>query len=93
MQEEYNNKRQKLIFALANIVKKHRLSQQKSISRISAEILMTKSMWQTLEAGKKDPQFSTLFRVCEALNITLTDLDKELKEIMGNNFSLTGLSD
>jgi len=93
MQEEYSFKKQKLISALAYIVKKHRLSQKKSISKISAEIIMTKSMWQTMEAGKKDPQFSTLFRICEALNISLSDLDIELKEILGKNFSLTGLLD
>jgi len=91
MQDEYNVKKQKLIFALACIVKKHRTVQNKSISKVSAEILMTKSMWQTLEAGKKDPQFSTLYRVCEALNISLADLNKELKEILGEDYSLSGI--
>lgn len=91
MQDEYNIKKQKLIFALAYIVKKYRMVQNKSISKVSAEILMTKSMWQTLEAGKKDPQFSTLYRVCEALNISLADLNKELKEILGEDFSLSDL--
>lgn len=66
----------------------HRNEQNKSISRISAEIAMTKSMWNDLERGIKDPQLSTIWRIAEALDIPLEDLIKELKKKLGKNFTL-----
>ncbi len=72
---------------LGKLVKKHRLELKKSISLISAEIGMTKSMWADLEKGIKDPQLSTLWRVCEGLEVEPADILKELKPMLGNNFT------
>lgn len=65
---------------LAELVKKHRNKTKKSISLISDEINLSKSIWSDLEKGKKDPQFSTLWRVCVALEIKLSDLILEIEQ-------------
>ena len=88
MQDKLEKSKQKLQNALAEIVRKSRLTKGKSIHKISAEIMMSKSIWQTLETGKKDPQFSTLWRVSEALEIPLEKLILMLKEILGDDFTL-----
>ena len=72
---------------LGKLVKERRLELKKSISLISAEIGMTKSMWEDLEKGIKDPQLSTLWRVCEGLEIEPSDILKELKVKLDMNFT------
>ncbi len=72
---------------LAKLVKERRLELKKSISLISAEIGMTKSMWADLEKGIKDPQLSTLWRVCEGLEIEPSEILKELKTKLDMNFT------
>ena len=49
---------------------------------------MTKSMWTDLEKGIKDPQFSTLWRVSEALDIPVDVLIREIKDELGEDFTL-----
>ncbi len=88
MQELYKNKKIFLQTTLASIVKNHRLDSKKSISLISNEIDMTKSMWGDLERAIKDPQLSTLWRIAEALEIPLSQLIIELEEALGKDFSL-----
>ena len=44
-------------------------------------------MWADLEKGIKDPQLSTLWRVCEGLEVEPADILKELKTMLGNNFT------
>ena len=73
---------------LAEIIKSRRNEQNKSISLISAETGMTKSMWADMEKGIKDPQFSTLFRMAEGLNVPLGIMVNELYEILPKGFSL-----
>lgn len=72
---------------LGKLVKERRLELKKSISLISSEIGMTKSMWADLEKGIKDPQLSTLWRVCEGLEIEPSDILKELKVKLDMNFT------
>ncbi len=88
MQEETLDVKQKFKKALAQVVKRHRKEQQKSISKISAEIMMTKSMWTDLESGIKDPQLTTIWKISEALNIPLENIIKEIKDILGKDFTL-----
>lgn len=66
--------------ALANIVKKHRKTSKKSISLLSNEITLAKSLWSDLEKGVKDPQFSTLWRIAEGLEMPLSVLIKEVED-------------
>ena len=49
---------------------------------------MTKSMWADLEKGIKDPQMSTFLRICEALDVSPSQIVEELIEVLGVNFSL-----
>jgi len=48
---------------------------------------MGKSMWADLENGIKNPQFSTLWRIAEGLDIKPYLLVKLIEEELGNNFS------
>ncbi len=73
---------------LAEVIKQKRLEQKKSISLISAEVGMTKSMWADMEKGIKDPQFSTLFRMAEGLNISIINLLGEAIRQLPEDFSL-----
>ena len=52
--------------AIASVVKNQR---KKSITKSADEIGMGKSLWADLENGIKDPQFSTLWRIAEGLDI------------------------
>ncbi|CCX80898.1 transcriptional regulator [Clostridium sp. CAG:715] len=88
MQENFEQSKKILKNKLGTLIKKHRLEQDKSISLISAEIGMTKSMWADLEKGIKDPQMSTFLRICEALNLKPQIVLNELIELLGNNFSM-----
>lgn len=71
--------KQKLQIALANTIKKHRKTRKKSISLISNEIMLAKSLWSDLEKGKKDPQLSTLWRIAEGLEIPLSQIIQEVE--------------
>ena len=88
MSVNYFQSKLKLQKSIAKIVKTHRERQKKSVSRISAEIMLTKSIWSDLEKGIKDPQISTLWRISEALNITLEDLISEIRNDLGKEFTL-----
>jgi len=89
MREEY--KKNKKIFqkVLAEIIKEQRENQGKSITLISAEIGMTKSMWRDLEREIKDPQLTTIWRIAEALDIPLSTIILELEKRLGKEFLLT----
>ncbi len=88
MSVNYFQSKLKLQKSIAKIVKTHRERQKKSVSRISAEIMLTKSIWSDLEKGIKDPQISTLWRISEALNIPLEDLISEIRNDLGKEFTL-----
>ena len=76
--------RQKLQTTIAKVVRGHR---KKSITKSADEIGMGKSMWADLENGIKDPQFSTLWRIAEGLDIKPHILVKEIEDELGENFS------
>ena len=80
------NKKEKYKKALGFIIKQEREKVRKSISLISDEIDMTKSMWADLEKGIKDPQLSTVIRVAEALNTKASIIIKKLEKELGENF-------
>lgn len=88
MQEKYGKNKKTLQKILAKTVKKYRKEKGKSITLISAEIGMTKSIWGDLEREQKDPQFSTLWRIAEALEIPLSKLIIEMEANLDKDFSL-----
>ena len=87
MQDKYLENKKNFQKLIGEIIKQHRIKCGKSISLISAEIGMTKSMWADLEKGIKDPQLSTIWRICEGLNIPASVLMQEFEIILGNNFT------
>lgn len=70
--------------AIARVVKNLR---KKSITKSAYEIGMGKSLWADLENGIKDPQFSTLWRIAEGLDIKPNVLIKMIEEELGEEFS------
>lgn len=65
---------------IAEIIKEYRLKEKKSISLISNEINLSKSIWSQVEKGVKDIQISTIWRICEALEIPLSTLILEIEK-------------
>ena len=88
MQEGAKENRNLYNKILGEIVKKYRQEQKKSISLVSAEIGMTKSMWADLERGIKDPQLSTIIRMAEGMNVTASQIIIDLEKQLGKNFTL-----
>ncbi len=88
MQEGYTTNKKVLQKALSEIIRQHRQAQMKSISIVSDEIGMTKSMWADLEKAVKDPQLTTLWRISEGLNLPLSTIIIELENKLGKEFSL-----
>ncbi|OGH98771.1 MAG: hypothetical protein A2039_07940 [Candidatus Melainabacteria bacterium GWA2_34_9] len=84
MQQEYKKEREFLCKSLGLTIKKLRQDKHKSISHISDEYDITKTIWAYLERGLKDPQFTSLWRISEALEMPLSEiiaiLEKELPE-------------
>lgn len=70
--------------AIGKVVKENR---KKSITKSADEIAMGKSLWADLELGIKDPQFSTLWRISEGLNLKPHELVKMIEDELGENFS------
>ena len=91
MQYSSNIKSKKLILTIGNIVKKHRIEQNKTMYKISAEVGVPKATWRELELGLKDFRFTTIWKIAEGLDIPLDLLIKELQDELGKDFSLTGL--
>ena len=79
--QELKNELQK---AIAKVVKNQR---KKSITKSADEIAMGKSMWADLENGIKDPQFSTLWRIAEGLELKPHVLVELIEKELGDNFS------
>ena len=68
------DKKLKFQNSLARIIKKHRQDLHLSMSKTSDEIGLTKSIWSNVEAGNRDPQLTTIWRMAEALNIPLSKI-------------------
>lgn len=76
--------RKKLQQITGKVVRKLRT---KSITKSADEIGMGKSLWADLENGIKDPQFSTLWRVAEGLEVKPHVLVKMIEDEIGEDFS------
>ncbi len=88
MQDSFKENKLHLQIKLGDLIKKERLKTNKSISLLSAEIGITKSILADTEKGIKDPQLSTLWRLAQGLNIPLSEVIKELEKELGKTFSL-----
>ncbi|MCM1265909.1 MAG: helix-turn-helix transcriptional regulator [Candidatus Gastranaerophilales bacterium] len=79
------DRKQDLLKALAKIIKQYRGNH--SISKLSHEVDVSKSIWSNIEQGHRDIQFTTLWRISEALNIKLSNLVCEIEKDLGSEFS------
>lgn len=78
------------IHTLGEIIKEHRISSGKSIYKISAESAIPKSTWRRIEQGcHKDICLTSLWKISDGLEMQPELLIKELREKLGNNFSLS----
>ena len=82
------DKKLKFQNALAKIIKKYRENLQLSMTKTSDEIGLTKSIWSNVEAGRRDPQLTTIWRMAEALNVPLSQIIAELETTLGKDFFL-----
>lgn len=80
-------KRKKLIMKILgeNI---QRLRGDKSQFILSSENDISCSIISTVERSLKDPQFTTLFKIAEALNIKTSELVKLVENELPKNFSM-----
>lgn len=91
MQEEIKKAKNKLKLTIGNAIKTRRLLSGKSISRISAEVLISKSVWRNIEEGKSDLRSTTLWIICEALETTPDELYIEVRQELGSEFTIANL--
>ena len=82
------DKKLKFQNSLAKIIKKYRQNLQLSMTKTSDEIGLTKSIWSNVEAGNRDPQLSTIWRMAEALNVPLSKIILELENELGEDYFL-----
>ncbi len=93
MQDNNKNATIKLVKVIGEIIKKHRLEQNKTIYKISAECSIHKETWRLIENGLvNDIKISSLWKIAEGLEIDITDLLKEAKEVLGDGFTISGLN-
>ena len=82
----------KLIKILGKIIKKHRLEQDKTMYKISAECSIHKDSWRLIEKGLvNDIKLSSLWKIAEGLDIPPEALIAELRKELGDDFSISGL--
>lgn len=87
MQAENKQKRKILLVAVGRTVKELREKTGKSITLISNELNVSKSIWSDVELAKSDMQFTTFWRIAEALEIAPEELIKQIKVNMEEKFS------
>lgn len=87
MQAETKYKREMLLKAVAKTVKELREKTGKSISLISNELNVSKSIWSDVELGKSDMQFTTFWRIAEALEVSPEDLIVKIKKNIGESIT------
>ncbi len=93
---QVNSKELKTFYikTLAEIIKTHRLDNNKSIYAISAESSVPRSTWRDLEfCLRKDINLSNFCKIAEGLDISPDKLLQELIIKLGSNFSFTDISD
>ncbi len=83
----------RLVQVLGEIIKKHRIEQKKTIYKISAECSIHKDSWRLIEKGLvHDMKISSLWKIAEGLELDPIDLLSEAKEILGKDFTISGLN-
>ncbi len=92
MQDNCKSDTIKLVKVLGEIIRKYRLEQKKTIYKISAECSIHKDTWRLIEKGLvSDIKISSLWKIAEGLGENPEDLIKDAREILGKDFTISGL--
>ena len=87
--QHLNSKKSDIIFkSLAKIIKAEREKQNKSIRLLADEYDIQKSLISRLENSLNEPKIISLWTVCEALGIKLSQLIIMLEKELPSDFSL-----
>jgi len=79
------DRKNELLRTLAKTIKASRGAN--SISKLSREVDVSKSIWSNIERGSRDVQLTTLWRICEAMNIKPSTLILSMENELGEQFS------
>lgn len=79
------DRKKELLEIFAKVIKE--LRGNNSISRLSMEVDISKSIWANIEYAKRDAQLSTLWKISEALDIKPSELLKIIESKLGEKFS------
>ncbi len=58
-----------------------------SINKLALEYGLDRGNLSRIENGKTDPQFSTVWRISEALGLKFSEFAKKIEENLGENFT------
>ena len=84
-----NTKKAEIIFtALAKVLRTEREKQGKSIRLLADEYDIQKSLISRLENGINEPKLISLWTICEALDIPLSEIIKRAESELPDTFSL-----
>ncbi len=87
--QHINSKKAEIIIKLiAQTLKEKRLEQNKSQRILADEYDIPRSLLSRIESGKNEPMIISLWSICEALDIKISDLFKNIEEQLPEKFSL-----
>ena len=88
MQHNNSKKAKIIIQTLAKVIKMHREKLNKSQRLFSYEYDIQRSLLSRLENGINEPKIISLWTICEALNIPLSQLIKEVEQKLPDKINL-----
>ena len=88
MQHNNTQKAKIVLELLANEIRLEREKQNKSQRILADEFDIQKSLISRLENVKNEPKIISLFTICNALNINLSELFKRVEKKLPSYFSL-----
>ena len=84
-----NTKKSEIIFkTLSKVIKDERIRQDKSIRTLAYEYDLQMSLISRLENGINEPKIISLWSVCEALGISVSELMKRVEQQLPDDFSV-----
>lgn len=87
--QHVNSKKAKIILeVLADTLRLEREKQNKSQRILADEYEIQKSLISRIENGKNEPKIISLWTICNALEIDISELFKKVESRLPSNFSL-----
>lgn len=87
--QHVNSKKAKIILeVLADTLRLEREKQNKSQRILADEYDIQKSLISRIENGKNEPKIISLWTICNALEIDISELFKKVESRLPSNFSL-----